>query len=667
VPSFDLDDLVEPCDEQRFVDPSFLPAQEWPAWSEADEVALTAALIAGDPARRAHGSACADGWEIAHASQRPDTSQCADASQRADACQAASPAHVMSPARIMSSTADVMSPGEVVAMAETAPLDRTTLCRLAGVDPEDLDDAGLVSFAAAWTRVANHAAAQVARAVARFQRQIDPGEVLGPSTLTSAEFSVALGLGSGGADRLVATSTALATRLPATLDALDRGALSWPKAAVLAERTAGLTPEQARRVEQAVLPAAPGRTPARHADAVRRAVDRIDPDGAAERRRRARDDIALIRTHVGDGMGELFARLPSEDLDAVWTGADAWARRAKASGDSRTLDQLRVAALVRWAQSFLSHGESAFCDEECSPFDPVEPVEDDAADRPPTAEPRTAEPRTVEPRAAKPRPVEPRTVEPRTVEPRAAKPPPVEPGTAESRPPTRHGRPVTVRMLWDLRSLLGLTERPGELADSGAVVGAETMRSIVADGVELRRLLIDESTGELVDLSARGYPLLPTAGRVHSAPVELHVLIPTSEWQALQAGSDPHLLAAVDVAPGPVRAMLAAPVTATDLDATPRAYPAPAALADFVAARDRHPTNPCAGLTSARASDLDHVRSVRDGGATVRDNLTSPTRRWHRLRTLGGWTVRRVGRGWQWTSPLGRTTMTRPYDYRLGP
>jgi hypothetical protein len=567
--SFDPDALVEPADERRFIDASLLPALEWPQWSEADEVALTATLIAGDPARR-----------------------------------------------------DEPAAGEVVADAEVAPLSPALIARLARVDVAGLDDSGLVSFTVAWTRVANHASAQVARAVSRFHARVDRAELLGPSSLTSAEFAVALGLGSGAADRLVANATALAARLPDTLAALDRGELSWRKASVLAERTAVLTPEQARQVETLVLPAAAARTPARHAEAVRRAVDRIDPSGMTERRQRAERDIALIRTHVGDGMGELFARMPSEDLDTVWTGADAWARRAKAAGDPRTLDQLRIAALVRWATSFWRHGDSSACDRQCDPLagarsDPLSGEIDDACDEP------------------------------------------------SAGPPTRHGRPIAVRVLWDLRSLLGLADKSGELADSGAVLTSETLRAMLANSVVLRRLLVDPTTGELVDLSVRADAPAPSEDHAHRSPFELQVVVTLDEWEALQTGSDPGLCAAVEAAPCGIRDMLIAPITAATVDATPDAYPAPVALADFVATRDRHPSNPCAGLSSAHASDLDHVVPVRDGGDTVRDNLTTPTRRWHRLRTLGGWTVRRVGRGWLWTSPLGRTAMTSPYDYRL--
>ena len=94
--------------------------------------------------------------------------------------------------------------------------------------------------------------------------------------------------------------------------------------------------------------------------------------------------------------------------------------------------------------------------------------------------------------------------------------------------------------------------------------------------------------------------------------------------------------------------------------------PSPA-LAEFVALRDRHPTNPTAGPTAASAGDLDHTIPRANGGTTTRRNLAPLTRRWHRLKTFGGWQLHRHGHGWQWTSPTGRKHYTYPHDYRLGP
>jgi hypothetical protein len=501
----------------------------------------------------------------------------------------------------------------------------------ARVDPRELDANGLVEYAVAWSRVMNQAAGEIAQAVVEFHDRIGDNETLGPIRLTAAEFGVALRLGSGAADQLVHTAVALSRRLPSTLAAVTAGDVSWAKAVTLAERAAVLAPENARRVEELVLPKAPDRTPVQHADAVRRAVDRIDPAGAAERRRRAEKDIALVRAHVGDGMGELFARLPSEQLETVWTAADAWARRAKAAGAPGTLDRLRVQALVRWAESFLTHGDPTTCDTLCD----VVPA------RSTGGPPSDASPPDATPSGAT---------------------------RSGPTPPSRHGRPVAVRAIWDLRSFLGLADEPGELADSGASLSAETMRELVTHGARLRRLVVDPATGELLDLSAAvDLPATRPDSR-HRAPVELQVVIPIDVWRGLAHGTEPELATALDAAPPAVRELLTTPLRAPELDGAPRAYPAPAALADFIATRDRHPTNPCAGRSAAHAADLDHTVPVDAGGATVRDNLASVTRRWHRLRTLGGWTVERIGRGWRWTSiRTGRTITTAPHDYRLGP
>jgi len=373
----------------------------------------------------------------------------------------------------------------------------------------------------------------------------------------------------------------------------------------LAYATATLDMTAARAVEAKVLPFAASRTSGQHRDACRRWVDRIDPDGAADRRRKAASDIRLVATHHGAGMGELFAAMPAEQLDMVWTGAEVWARREKDAGDPRSLDQLRVAALVAWAEEFLG-GEQ----------------------------------------------------------------------------PRRHGRTVRQRVVWDLTSVLGVTRHCAELLDAGATLPPDAAADIVARGARVRRMLIDPDTGELLDLTPSHWPLPAADGTGEIPPVELLVVLDTALHTALTTGD---LTGTTDIqralahatctalatAPAELRelvaALLAAPVTAGDLDAHPDRYPPTAALAEFVALRDRHPSTPTAGPTSAAAADLDHVISQRDGGPSTKDNLHTPTRRWHVLKTHAGWTVHREGRGWRWTSPTGRTYLIEPYDYRLGP
>ena len=97
-------------------------------------------------------------------------------------------------------------------------------------------------------------------------------------------------------------------------------------------------------------------------------------------------------------------------------------------------------------------------------------------------------------------------------------------------------------------------------------------------------------------------------------------------------------------------------VELTDLDVIAR-Y----SLAVRAATADRHE------LIATLRADLEHVIPASQGGQTIQENLTYEVRRWHTLKTHGGWTVQRHRRGWKWTSPRGRTYYTQPYDYRLGP
>src|SRR3954453_9369173 len=138
-------------------------------------------------------------------------------------------------------------------------------------------------------------------------------------------------------------------------------------------------------------------------------------------------------------MGELLATLPAEQLDTIWTAADTWARGVKAAGDERSLDEVRVAALVRWAESFLIHGDSTICDRGL-----CEQV-----------------------------------------------------GSAGA--PTRHGRPVTVNVTASIETVLGTSKQPGVLQPSGASIPASVIRDLIAGGqARLRLLIYDPDTGQLI-------------------------------------------------------------------------------------------------------------------------------------------------------------------------
>jgi hypothetical protein len=360
-----------------------------------------------------------------------------------------------------------------------------------------------------------------------------------------------------------------------------------------------------------------------------------------------------VRRYGNDGLASLIVTLPTAQVDAAYTAADAWARARKAGGDDRPLEWLRAEAVVRWASSYLTHGDPTTCDRVCDPVPSPRAADHQPADEPtvqPADEPADA----------------PDGGDPRTGE-------VVEDRPLSRRTPTRHGRPLRIGLVWPLAALLGLTDAPGELLDSGEAIGAADLRALLASGIRLRRLLVDRDTGELVDLTAGSWLMPPDPGHdpastpAHGQPMWLGIVVDTATWQAWQdrtlTGS---LATAITLAPRAIRDLMEAARSDHTLDQPDGEDPS-AALAEFIAIRDRHPTNPTAAPTAAGAADLDHITARTAGGLTTRANLHSPTRRWHLLRTLGGWrlTPHPDGRV-TWTSPHGRSYQTGPHNY-LGP
>ena len=532
----------------------------------------------------------------------------------------------------------------VITRGESAPITPELIAQLWAIDPTTLSTDQAIGYAVAFKRIANAADARSALGVNQAVATTPDTKEIPRELAAAGQLGAALGLGSGATDTLIADAGQIATMLPGTQAAALAGDLTWRKAASIASNTAGMTPRQALRVEAKVLAKARERSPAQHDAAVRRAVDQVDPEHADRKRKDREHAIRLVRHHYGAGMGELFACMPSEDLDLVWAAADTWARRMKAAGDPRTLDVLRAAFLPQCARSFLSHGDPAYCDTVCTPLpdlppsDLTDPDDPGAWPEPPPDDPRPHAGDGAGGAAAD--------------EPTADNTP---------SPPTRHGRPVVLHVVWDLSSFVGLTSHCGLLRDSGTMLPPSAMRDLLRGGGRIRRMVIAPDTGEQLDLTPVTWELQPTGGRAHRQPVVL-TLTTTGRLDVLPD----ELRAAVEADPM-LREMLDYPLTADDLDEQPDDETPSPALAEFTASRAGHPVNPCAGPTAASAGDLDHHEARSQGGKTVRINLGPFVRRWHRLKTFAGWTVKQTKRHWIWTSPTGRTYRIEPHDYRLGP
>lgn len=130
-------------------------------------------------------------------------------------------------------------------------------------------------------------------------------------------------------------------------------------------------------------------------------------------------------------------------------------------------------------------------------------------------------------------------------------------------------------------------------------------------------------------------------------------------------GPIPASMARSLAAEGNWRRLVTDPLNGGLLDYGRRTYAPPAALAQFVMARDRTCRFPGCQVPASRC-DLDHIRAFNAGGTTSAANLAALCRRHHRLKTFGGWTLALgADASVTWTSPAGLTyTLPAP---RIGP
>ncbi|WP_279581448.1 DUF222 domain-containing protein [Fodinicola feengrottensis] len=138
----------------------------------------------------------------------------------------------------------------------------------------------------------------------------------------------------------------LVHELPGTMAGMSHGALDLRKAFTFADQVGHLSPEDARRVEEKVLPGADSKTPRSIRDRARREVIKIDPAAAEARRKKLVSERRVEKQPCEDGMALLGALLPAESAEAIYRRIDAIARSLKAKDESRTMDALRADALT---------------------------------------------------------------------------------------------------------------------------------------------------------------------------------------------------------------------------------------------------------------------------------------------------------------------------------
>ena len=107
------------------------------------------------------------------------------------------------------------------------------------------------------------------------------------SEFAADEVAPALRLSRSSAAVRLDLATSLTTRLPGTLAALERGEIDLSKARAVVEATDPLTDEHAAAVQDQVRGRAGTQTAGQLRASLRRAVLRVDPEGACAASRRA--------------------------------------------------------------------------------------------------------------------------------------------------------------------------------------------------------------------------------------------------------------------------------------------------------------------------------------------------------------------------------------------
>src|SRR5215213_3995671 len=161
------------------------------------------------------------------------------------------------------------------------------------------------------------------------------------SEFAADEIALAAGWSRAVAGMRLNEAFSLTRRLTGTLQALEQGEIDLRRAQRLTELTDPLPVEVARQVEEEVLPAAAGQHPNELARATRKAIVRLDPDGAQDRHTARKRDRRVQLLPAEDAMAELRAYLPAPDAIRIYRRLGHFAHAA-APGDDRTTDQLRA-------------------------------------------------------------------------------------------------------------------------------------------------------------------------------------------------------------------------------------------------------------------------------------------------------------------------------------
>jgi hypothetical protein len=159
---------------------------------------------------------------------------------------------------------------------------------------------------------------------------------------TGDEISAALCLTRRAAEALTGQATALLA-LPQVWEALDEGRIDLARARIIVDLTSHLPGEEASRVADTVLEDASELTTGQLRSRLARLIMTIDPAAAKDRYENRLEERRVYCRPAEDGTAHLLGLyLPPDQANAVMRRLTHQAKKLKAKGDRRPIDQIRA-------------------------------------------------------------------------------------------------------------------------------------------------------------------------------------------------------------------------------------------------------------------------------------------------------------------------------------
>jgi hypothetical protein len=568
--------------------------------------------------------------------------------------------------------------------------------------PEDLDDAGLVTSISAWRRLTSWAQACEIAAVAELDRRRaaeaaerdDQRATRLELSFVPSELALALALSEPAAADWLGLAVRLHRRLPATLNALRLGHIDLAKARLIDAWTIDLDDQLAAQVEAKVLERAEEQTRGQLCAALQRAVINADPAAAERRRRRAEREARVELFGDPEGTASLAGRhLPAGEAAAAFARITALAQALQAAGDSGGIDERRARvflALLRGTLPFIpppsgpgsGPGEDPPAPpDRGAPAGTTPPAESDSSDG---AAPSAGG----KPAAGSKPPV-------------GSKPPadgtPLADGTPPEAgiPPHLAGGspPGSLTLTVPLRTLAGLSTEPGQLSRIGAVtamVARQVATTAAASPASTWQIVVAGETGEAIAVTglrrlgnARASPQAArTATLAGGYDGALRVVLVVPAALAASPGQElrdrlQNLGRLGDILATAVRSAADACAVSgktagsrkyrsaenCDHQQGVRGYRVPRGMRLLVEARDRTCGFPPCRQPAWR-TDMDHTIPYHRGGPTCPCNIHGECRHHHILKQQRRWKLRQPGPGVLiWTTPARLWYQTTPARY----